>query len=126
MSKRAVLKMVVQNDKGKNYNLLLSLQEYKTKQGIQWEWHLPQHFGWGLNDMGIFTKTFTQNDIIICLNKNSVDAIIINGITPRTFGEFPFNQSDYKNKLTGSLEVQMSNYYLQTGWYDWSLYSVAP
>jgi hypothetical protein len=126
VSKKASLKMALQDAKGKSYDLLLSLQENKTKQGIQWEWHLPQHFGWGRNDMGIFTKTFTQTDILVCLNANSVDAIIINGIIPRTFGEFPFSQSDYKNKLTGSLEVQISNYYLQTGWYDWSLHYVSP
>jgi hypothetical protein len=126
MNKRAILRMERKDEKGRSYNLLLSLQEFNTTEGTQWQWHLPTHLGYGREHSGVFTKTFTQNNIIICLNRNSDDAIVIHGIVPRTFGEFPFSPSDYTNKLTSFLEVKRSNYFLQVGSYNWSLYAVIP
>src|SRR3954471_23098925 len=124
MGKRAILQITpAKKDDGSDYNLFLSLGEDQTTDGTEWTWWLPLHFGRGPNDMGIFTKSVVDLKTVYCdTSDGSKDLIKIQGVVPRTLGEFPFKPEDLVNHLKGNLVVLVDNYYLKTGTYQWALY----
>jgi hypothetical protein len=126
MSKRAILQITpAKKADGSDYNLFLTLDEFRTTDGQQWTWFFPQHFGWGPNDAGIFTKNMTDTTILFCLqNDGSTEVMQIQGIVSRTLGDFPFTPDDQANNLSGNLNLEVDNYYLTAGNYTWTVWQV--
>jgi hypothetical protein len=125
MSKRAILQITPFSQEGRDRNLFLTLQEYQVTDGARWEWHLPQHFGWGPNDTGIFAKNLPDTTTVFCMDSaGSKDLMRIEGVVGRTLGEFPFTPTDLQNPLSGALVVIEDNYYLTAGSYTWAVYGV--
>jgi hypothetical protein len=125
MGKRATLQITPFSQEGRDRNLFLLLQELQLTTGISWEWNLPQHFGYGPNDLGIFTKSLPDTTIVYCMDSGgSKDLMRIEGVVGRTLGEFPFTPADQQNSLSGALIVIEANYYLNAGSYTWTVYDV--
>jgi hypothetical protein len=121
---RAILQVTVDDDT----TLLLTLQEYPVTNGVKWEWHLPNHNGWGQYDTGSFLKRASDITEVVCRdNYDTEDAMYIDNVAPRSQNVFPFTAADQQDPpRTGTLVVRRANYYLTEGSYTWTFYSYTP